>query len=1310
MSSTVWTDEQRAAIHQHGRNLLVAAAAGAGKTAVLVERVIQMLLNECSPVDLDRLLVVTFTEAAASEMRQRIGAALQERLQRAGGAKQRLLNQLLLLPRALIGTLHSFCSELLRRHFYHLQLDPAFRIMDENEAFFLRQEVLEEVLQGKYQELEERPDQPFFQLTALLAGRHGDDRRLYDLVWRFYSFALSLPRPRAWLNWLVGSLENASACWEEQPWLVAWQDGVYLELGAAAESLALALELTRQPGGPAVYEPLLAQELAAVEKCLALCRAPYEQLKQSLLEAATFGRLPSLKKGEFREDYQQQVKDLRNKAKDGLKKLIKTYFSRPALEMLADLRQAAPLLRALVELVLDFDLAYRRAKLDRGLLDFSDLEHYALALLAENAELSPWSVEAPDQPQAPLLASPLAREYRQQFAAVLVDEYQDINGVQEAILELVSAGHNRFMVGDVKQSIYRFRLADPGLFLQRYQDYVAWTELPKLADGLVRHLADQVPGLRIDLTANFRSIPGILAAVNFLCGRMMSARVAEIDYDERARLRSPRPGEEEKPPGGEVEIHLLEYRPPAAGTEPEDLENGGEIEEEGAGALPVREELDQVRLEARYLAGWLKETLARGLELPDGAGGQRRATWRDVVILLRSLQHTAGIYLEEFRRQGIPVYADGSGGYFAASEVQTVLALLQVIDNPRRDIPLAAVLRSGFVGLSAAHLARLRLACPQGDFYTAVQYAWQNPAVLEDDRAAASLLAFQERLKVWRQMATQVEPAELLEEIYRRTGFYDLVGALPGGSLRQANLRLLVDRARQFAGTSYRGLFRFLRYIEQMQEQGRDLDTARSLSESEDVVRIMSIHRSKGLQFPVVIVAGLGRRFNMRDIQSDWLLHRQLGCGPLLFDPQDYTRRPTVLHHLLRQRLRLESLAEEMRLFYVAVTRARYRLLLTATARHLPALIQNWQSYAGLVGDGRPLPVSLLAGANSCLDWVGPALFTVPALAGLSWPEDAPLELPTPAGLLCLRPAARLASLWQAAGDEQPEDVLWLQRLRDLQPLPRSWLEEQAPEGEKLPDDEELAGALFWRYPRAALSGIPAKLSVTEWSKRQEEEADLPAGVMFETAVVGNFEPENVALPPGFDLPVFHSGGHHAVERGQAMHLAMQHLDLEWLARTTPARREIIEEIERQLARMVERGVLGAGQRELVNVEQIAGFVDSPTGRRLLVAAVSGQVWRELPFTVALPCRELFPALAVEGAEEESIILQGIIDCLLGEPDGLVIIDYKSDYITAGQAAEFVRRHSSQLDLYARAVEHITGRIVKEKILYSFTLGRSWVV
>lgn len=1338
MSSTVWTGEQKAAIYQRGGNLLVAAAAGAGKTAVLVERVIQMLLDDAAPVDLDRLLVVTFTDAAAGEMRQRIGAALQERLHRTGGAQQqRLLSQLLQLPRAPIGTLHSFCSELLRRHFDHLQLDPAFRIMDENEALFLRQEVLEEVLEEKYLSLEKQPEHPFWHLTTLLAGRHGDDRRLFEQAWRFYSFALSLPRPRAWLNWLADSLEQTPERWAEQFWLSDWLEVVGLEINIIAECLTLARELVRQPGGPAAYAAQLEQELAAVQECLGSGLMDYHRLRQSLL-AVNFGKLPAVKKGTCREDLQQQVKDLRHRAKEGWKKLVQIYFSRPEAELLGELRQAAPLLRSLVELVLDFDTAYRRAKRERGLLDFSDLEHYALALLAENAELSPRGGEVPGLPGAPLLPSPLAREYRQRFAAVMVDEYQDINGVQEAILSLLSGEHNRFMVGDVKQSIYRFRLADPGLFLQRYREYAAVADPggPGGPDvGRAVEVPQGVPGLRIDLTANFRSVPGILAAVNFLCGRLMTARVAEIDYDERARLRSPRPGEEEKPPGGEVEIHLLEYRPPAGGGE--QAEQAGEGADEAAADAPSPpEDLDQVRLEARYLAGWLRENMDRGWELPDGAGGRRQIRWRDVVILLRSLQHTAGIYLEEFRRLGIPVYANGSGGYFAASEVQTVLSLLQVIDNPRRDIPLAAVLRSAMVGLSAGHLARLRLACPQGDFYNAVQHGWQNPAVLEDEQAAASLLAFGERLQTWRQMATRVEPADLIEEIYRQTGYYDLVGALPGGSLRQANLRLLVDRARQFAGTSYRGLFRFLRYMEQLQEQGRDLDTARSLGESENVVRIMSIHRSKGLQFPVVIVAGLGRKFNMKDSQGEWLLHRRLGCGPLLFDPEEYIRRPTVLHHLLRQRLRLESLAEEMRLFYVAATRARYRLLLTAAVPNLPAQVRRWQSFSGLAADQGALPVTVLAGAASCLDWLGPALLAHPALAGLAWPGEAPLELPTPAGRLCLQPAAGLAALWQSGGDGQDEEAVWGKYLRELQPLPRQWLEEQLPEGEKLPCDAELVALLFWQYPRAALAGIPAKLSVTEWSKRQAGLEDgpgeeWPADPVARASLAGTLpmgqEPaeEDVRpggdypaggsypaageMPPGFELPAFHSGGHPALERGQAMHLVMQHLDLELLARAA-ARREITGEIERQIQALLERGVLGETQRELVSVEQIAGFVDSPPGRRLLQLAGSDRIWRELPFTVALPCRELYPRLDAEQAGEESIILQGIIDCLLDEPDGLVIIDYKSDYLTAGQAAEFVRRHSAQLQLYARAVSEITGRPVKEKILYSFTLGRFWVV
>lgn len=1427
MSSIRWTDEQEKAIATRGENLLVSAAAGSGKTAVLVERIVRRLLDEKEPVDLDRLLVVTFTDAAAAEMRQRITARLTRALQEHPGSA-RVQRQLFLAPRASIGTLHSFCAEVVRRHFYLLGLDPGFRVMDENEASLLRLEVLSDVLEECYEEHRDAPPEaPFLYLARALADRHGGDRELLELILRLYAFARSLPRPRAWLNRTAAALAEAPArTWEEQPWFGEWREWLRLELEGWRDALAEAARLAAGAGGPKAYGPVLAEDLARVQAWLEMAEggsAGFFDLKKALEEGREWCDLPRTARGEAAEEVKKRVRQLRGQVKERVGGLLTEHFARSPEELALDLARVAPQVQALVEVTLRFDRAYRQAKRERAVADFADLEHDALAILAANGEGSPWGEEMPVDPAAPLLPSPVAVEYRNFFAEVLVDEYQDINGVQEALLELVSRGDNRFLVGDVKQSIYRFRLADPQVFLNCSRAY---------ADLDFDAASGPAPGRRTVLSANFRSRREILETVNYVFSRLMTRRAVELDYDERARLNC-RADYPECPAGNAltpVEVHLLDYAPPETllsgglpggqnGEEPPAAAFSGEVND--GGELPARaeppeppgfipragrpgpepeepEELDLVRLEARWVAERVRRLVTEeGFQVYQQEQDRREyrpVSWRDVVVLMRSLKGRVGVFVEEFRRLGVPVYADGSGGYFAAPEVETVLAALQVIDNPRRDIPLAAVLRSPLAGLNAARLAEIRLACPEGDFYTAVRRAAQGPPGVAPELARV-LSRFLERLEGWRELARRLPPAELLTELYRQTGYYDLVGALPGGAVRQANLRALVDRARRFEGTIYRGLFRFLRFIEQLREEGGDLDAARSLGENEDVVRIMSVHRAKGLEFPVVVVADLGRRFNLQDLSRGFLLHRQLGCGPVVTDLERGVRYPTVLHRVIKERLRREALAEEMRLLYVALTRARERLILTAAVRRLGRQVEQWRSRAAAAPPEGPLSVPLLTGAGSFLDWLGPALWSHPDLAGLSAGEEVAV-----AGNEFFRvhlwPAAALERLWSAAArKEEGQDSLPARQLADLLPLPAAWLQEQEKQEREagradgaaaLPGDEELRRRLFWAYPHQELAALPSKVTVTEWRHRQEElaeqsgeempaagleegvfqgkkmsrpeegagpasgvpvpsgdsaagtpigvtgapgedvfrEPEEPAGTVAKTWGTGRTNGEEDAgevgtvgaagekepavppqseLPPGFDLPAFYAGEHPGgTERGRVVHLVMQSLDL-----TSPPDEAAVR---RHLASLVAREILRPEERRLVRPAEIARFWRGELGRRVLAAAKNGRLWREVPFTLGLPVPELYPETAGRVPPEETILLQGTIDCLLVEEDGLVIVDYKTDRLTEDELAAAADRYRPQLALYARAAQQILSRPVREKYLYFFALDRAVAV
>ncbi|HBT47669.1 MAG TPA: helicase-exonuclease AddAB subunit AddA [Peptococcaceae bacterium] len=1225
---TTWTPEQREAIETQNARLLISASAGAGKTAVLVQRVIERLTDPQHPADIDRLLVVTFTQAAAAEMRERIGLALARAIIREPRAAN-LRRQLLLLEQANITTLHSFCLDLMRRYFYLLSLPPSFRVMGETESSLLRQEILEEVLEDRYARALESAS-PFGRLVDSFGGQR-DDHLLKDLILRLYTFSRTHPWPRWWLERLPEAYRNDRVSSpDDLPWVRALREGLAREIKDLALQAREALALAQSPGGPAAYAEALRDDLARLEDLYrAACRS-----WDDLCRAGRNMEFPSLKRCPAGVDpvLKDRVQALRQDYKDRLRSWQQTYFTHTPAAVLSSLRDLAPLVEELVQAVLDFGRAYQEAKEQQGLVDFSDLEHYCLRLL-----LDPEA--APDNP----LPSGLARELRQHFVEVLVDEYQDINALQELILHLVSRpeeeGPNLVLIGDVKQSIYRFRWAEPGLFLEKYLTY------------------GRAPGSRrrVDLTVNFRSRPEILHAVNFIFRQIMTPEVGELPYDEAAELR---PGAS-YPAGegsGPVEVHLLELSgrdeaAPPAGSE------GGEPEEE---------ELEAVQAEARLVARRIRKLLEETFLWDPSAGSFRPLACRDIAVLLRSTRGRVGIFLEELARAGIPAYADTGEGYFASFEVATVVSLLQVIDNPYQDIPLAAVLRSPLVGLKAADLARIRAAHPGEEFASAVL------AEAREGRGplAARLAAFWQKLESWRTLARRSKPSDLIWTIFRETGYYDWAGGLPGGRHRQANLRALIDRARRYEQTSLRGLFGFLRFIDRLMEKGEDLAEAQPLGENEDVVRVMSIHKSKGLEFPVVIVAGLGTRFNFQDLSKSSLIHRELGLGLEWVDPEKRLAYPTLLHLAVRNRLQREALAEEMRILYVALTRAREKLILVGSFRGgekgLPGL-----NHAAATGPR--LPTSYLARARSFLDWLLPALARHPHGEEIrrraGFPGGAAQLLTDPSSW-----AVRFYSLRDLAGEEEAPaagEPAALAALRAMEPLPAG--------GSRR---EEVAAALEWEYPYGALASIPAKVAVSDLTTQEDR--------LFKDEVAVRPYLPRVTRRPRFAA---RETGLSAAEVGSAYHIVMQHLDL---------KAELDEAgIIRQIRGLLEREILTPEQAAAVSPSRIAAFFSTDVGRRLLTA---GRVLREVPFILSVPAGRLYPEVEGEGGQEK-VVVQGIIDCLVFEGDGWLLIDYKTDRVHAGSLQELVRHYTPQLNIYSLAVETIYGRPVKEKYLYFFGSG-----
>lgn len=1313
-----WTKEQESAITARGGNLLVSAAAGAGKTAVLVERVIRLVLERKANVD--ELLVVTFTEAAASELRGRLAGALRGRLAdleaEAGGPAEEevawLHLQLALLGRASISTLHSFCLSVIRRYFHRLGLDPGLEVLAEEEATLLRNEVLDEV----FEELYEAAEPEFHDLVEAYGSERGDEG-LRRTVLRLHNFARSHPDPQAWLDSAVSRFEVPEGTpMAEDTFGRAALESIALALEATADRLGSAQTLTLLPGGPAAYGPVIADDALRAGAALEAARRAasgasadegWEALTRSLTDAASFESLPRIGKDQGEPVLREVTRDLRDEAKKALRKLALTFAGRSWPELACETRSLAGRMRGLAALVTRFDAAYRRAKDERGALDFSDLEHYCLAALTPRADAGQETAGGACPESAP---SEAAEEIRDRYAEVLVDEYQDVNEVQERILNLVSKGNNLFLVGDVKQSIYRFRLADPGLFSRKYATYVPLVPDRAVPGAKAGAAADAGASRLVVLPDNFRSRKNVLDAVNFVFRQVMRREAAEIEYDQAAELRygaGPTYG-----PGGDagpaVELHLLEGDVRGEAGSPgarDDVAAAPEAEagegEAGGGAddgsvdgvdQPSLEDLHVVERETGLIAGRIRTMLGgpRPLEVYDKATkAYRQVRYSDIAILMRATTGLANLVVETLSRAGIPAAAQLSTGYFTAPEVETIVALLRLIDNPRQDIPLAAVLRSPIVGLDEEELAQVRLRLRPGEFYEAVIAAASGGGLQAVSPGLSGRLRdFLERLEGWRERARRGPLGELIWGLYRETGFYAYSGGLPGGPARQANLRGLYDRARAFDQFTRQGLARFLRFIDHLRESGEDLGPPQPVGEGEDAVRVMSIHRSKGLEFPVVFLPHLGKAFNLSDTRGDLICHRDLGFGPSVTDAARRLKYPSLASRAVAERLKRESIAEEMRCLYVAMTRARDCLVLVGTKPGLPRALAGWCL---------PITSARIGGAGSFLDWLVPAAAAHPEARILR--EAGGYGVAPPSGASRAEPARRDSEpsrwwfgLYGAEGHPGIPRLETVDRpvaaaaglpwpsIARLDPLPG------IPAG-------QLTRALSWEYPAARLATLPAKVLPTELERLlgtglEEDAGDLPGH--------GGQGVEGLhAVRPVFleSTPV----GSSPAERGKATHLLLQHADLDG-----PLDQETLASLAASLA---DREMMTPEQAGATDVAAAARFFASDLGRSLVAAR--SRTRREVPFTLSLPLAEVYGLERTAGdtGMDETVLVQGIIDALVVEPDGLTIIDFKTDRVTAEETRERAESYRTQVSLYRRAVKTIWNRPVKAAWLYFLTPG-----
>ncbi|PFA66454.1 helicase-exonuclease AddAB subunit AddA [Bacillus sp. AFS015802] len=1236
-----WTDDQWNAIWAKGQDILVAAAAGSGKTAVLVERIIQKILSEEDRIDVDELLVVTFTNASAAEMRHRIGSALEKAIDE-DPHSHHLRKQLSLLNRASISTLHSFCLEVIRKYYYLIDIDPGFRIADETEGDLLRDEVLDDLFEEEYGK-EDNHD--FFKLVDTFTNDRSDGA-LQDMIRRLYDFSRSHPNPDGWLLGLEEMYEVEDGAEIDglsfiQPLLT----DIRLQLHGAKSLFQRALELTRVPGGPGPRAENFLSDIEIVESLEESLSISWNDLYESI-QTLPFTKLKACRGDDYNKEIVDEAKKLRDQGKKTLEKLQEDYFSRRPASFLEDMKKMKDVIHTLAEVVIEFGKRFRQVKEEKGLVDFADLEHFCLDILR-------------DPSSDRLVPSAAANLYKDKFKEVLVDEYQDTNMVQESILLLITeereAAGNRFMVGDVKQSIYRFRLAEPNLFLGKYTRF-----LPVSGEA----------GLKIDLSQNFRSRKEVLEGTNFLFKQIMGTSVGEMEYNQEAELVKGAAYPEEKEYPIEMAIIDQEGEEPSSSAGEEELS----IFDEG--------DIEKSVLEARYMANKVKSMIEGRTPIYDAkTKTERPIQYRDVVILLRSMPWAAEI-MEEFKRQGIPIYANLSTGYFEATEIAIMLSLLKVIDNPYQDIPLASVLRSPIVGLDEQGLASIRIHSRAGTYYEAVKkFAGEKPGNPREEETFEKIKVFLYHLENWRTKARQGSVTELIWQLYRDTRFYDYVGGMAGGKQRQANLRALYDRARQYEETSFRGLFRFLRFIDRMRERGDDLGVARALSEQEDVVRLMTIHSSKGLEFPIVFVAGTSKQFNLMDLNASYLLDKDLGLAVKYTDADKRISYPSLPQLAFKRKKRMEAISEEMRVLYVALTRAKEKLFLVGTVKSLEKSLKKWR---GALSQTEWLLSDYdRAAASSYLDWVGPSLMRHPHCGELL-EEGMQEERGINEEILNHPSCFQITTIHKSelvADDEESssESDNWKEQVKNGAEV----------EVESVHKDEVLH-RLSWKYPHMRATNLRSKQSVSEL-KRMVEIRDEAAGI----DILRRHQ------KPVYNRPQFmQSKELSPAEKGTAMHTVMQHISF---TDGVPS----VEKVEELLSTLVHKEIMTEEQKQAISVDHIVGFFETGLGKRM---ASAREIQREIPFSMSVPLSEI--SETGEGAPEETILVQGVIDCVFRDESGVVLLDYKTDGIHDRYTGGFpearpvlLERYKVQIELYTRALESIWKEPVSEKYLYFFDGG-----
>lgn len=1256
MSEVKWTKEQKQVIDSRNTNLLVSAAAGSGKTAVLIERIIELVLDEKNPIDINKLLVVTFTKLAASEMRERVSKAIEKKLEE-NPENEHLQKQLMLLSGADITTIDSFCKDVLKSYAHLVNLDNNIKVIDPSENEVLAKEVMQEL----FEELYENNDENFLRLVDLYVKKNTDEG-LLQLLLNVNNFVNSHPFPDIWLNEKAEFFNTSTK--DDNFYLENYILDIAKDVDMDLEFFELSIKnnLKKIENYPElekylnIYNTLL-DALSVVKESLKTFlkdNTKFDELKKSSYEFlhSDFGNFRISKCDEEVKEIYNKVKKEIDGLKDGIKESLESLnLNIENIKIESDL--IYPYVRAISDIVIKYKEKFWERKQKFNYVDFADIEHLALEILVDIDE------------DGNIKPSKTALEYQEKYAEVFIDEYQDSNLVQEILLSAVAKENNRFMVGDVKQSIYRFRQADPSIFMEKYENYY--------------RVEDDIDSFnrKIMLYANFRSRKEILEGTNLIFSKIMKKETGELDYTVDERLNPMASFKEsDENVGGAVEILLVD--------EKSDDEDEDEIILTDEYSEDF-EEMKSFRLECIKIANTIYNMM-NNKENPfkvydKNLDDYRKVDYKDIVILMRSPSSNTKILEEVFLEYNIPIYAESTGGYFETFEVDTIINLLKIIDNPMQDIPLLSVMYSPIYNFTPTELSQIRLVDRELKFYELLTKILDDENIEIRASIREKISKFISDLKLFIEKKTLVSADELIWFLYKYTGYYNYVGLLDMGDQRKTNLMLLFEKAKNYEKNSYKGLFNFVNYIQKISLKS-DISEAKLISEDANVVKIMSIHKSKGLEFPVVYLANTNKKFNFRADDSNLVLHQKLGFGPVVYDMDKKTSFNSIMKKKIEKFKKNEQIAEEMRLLYVAMTRAKEKLIITGRVKdyeNLKEEISTGIDERGNISNYKILKI------NNYLDWILSSIDNL-TVYGTS--------------LNCLGREENFLGnedlKFQLNVNTKTEEFIEYQRIKEEIKTNEIISEEDDIEvkQEMRTVKEFLEDRFNKEYVYKNVLNKPSSITVSEIKKMIQEEDEEKHQKYYKE----NF----VLITPSFIHQGEEKVGFNSAEKGTIFHLAMQLLDFSKF--DTEDILKIREEIKLQINSFVEKNIMSLDEAETININWIVKFIQSDIFKEIYIANKSEKLFKEKAIDYNIKLKNLFKDENIE--EDEKIMVVGIIDLFFENENGeIILLDYKTDYVTKENLEEVKARYKVQLDLYKSAIEDISGKKVAKKGLYLFGIN-----